>query len=83
MGFSSAKPAAFTRNHDVAVELASLLLRAEQQPRPPISAATASAAAATGNLLIGKWVPVAPDVASSIITRAAAQKLGQFRSVSL
>ena len=86
MGFSSSQPVAFTRNYDAEVELASSLLRVEQQlQRPSTSAASeaTSAAAASAHLLIGKWVPVAPDVASGIITRAAAQKAGQFRSVNL
>ena len=86
MGFSSSQPVAFTRNYDAEVELASSVLRVEQQlQRPSTSAASeaTSAAAASAHLLIGKWVPVAPDVASGIITRAAAQKAGQFRSVNL
>ncbi len=86
MGVSSVKHDAFSRNHGVEVDLANSLLRVEQLlQRPSAGAAseTASAAAVTGQLLLGKWIPVAPDVASDIINRSAAQNAGRYRSVNL
>ena len=80
------KHAAFSRSHDVEVDLANALLRTEQLlQRPPAGAVSeaASSAAATGQLLLGKWIPVTPDIASDIITRSAAQNSGRFRSVNL
>ena len=80
MGF--VKPPTFSRNHDVEVELAGALLRVDQLLlRPPAGAASAAPAAA--QYLPGKWVAVAPNVASGIITRSAAQRTGQTRSVNL
>ncbi len=75
------KTPTFSRNHDVEVELASALLRVDQLLLLPPGAASAAPAAA--QYLPGKWVAVAPNVASGIITRSAAQRTGQTRSVNL
>ena len=83
MSFS--KTATFTRNFNVEVELAESLMRVEQLLQlPPACAAPDSTSVASANkpLVLGKWVPVAPDVASAIVTQSA-HKIAQVRSVNL
>ena len=80
------KTPTFARNHDVDVDLANALVRIDQLMQQPTAGAasdSASAARARGQYLPGKWVAVAPDVASGIITRSASQKTGPMKSVHL
>ena len=86
MGVSSLNAAPFSRNHDIELELANSLLRVEQLLQRPAAGASSEAAAAsptTGQLLLGKWVPVAPALASDIIARSAAQNSRRVRTVNL
>jgi hypothetical protein len=85
MGVSSSNAAPFSRNHDIELELANSLLRVEQLLQRPSGASSEAAAASptTGQLLLGKWVPVAPNLASDIIARSAAQNSRRVRTVNL
>ncbi len=86
MGVSSLNAAPFSRNHDIELELANALLRVEQLLQQPAAGASSEAAAASpsnGQLVLGKWVPVAPALASDIIARSAAQNSRRVRTVSL
>jgi hypothetical protein len=80
------KSPAFARNYHVDVDLANALVLVDQLLQQPPAGAVAEAASVArpnGQYLPGKWIAVAPDVASGIITRSAAQPLSQVRSVSL
>jgi hypothetical protein len=85
MGTAPVKDAPFSRDHGVEVDLANSLLHVDQllQLPPAAAASEASCVVAAGRLVLGKWVPVAPDIAHDIITRSAALKTGQFKSVNL
>jgi alpha-mannosidase len=85
MGTAPVNDAPFSRDHSVEVDLANSLLHVDQllQLPPAAAASEASSVVAAGRLVLGKWVPVAPNVAHDIIIRSAALQTGQFKSVNL